>query len=93
MKEFPYISLDTLDDVIKVLEFIVKERKIDVGDFTNLKNIFISGRKVGKIPTGASDVNPDTDCVGDFNYNASFLYILVNNGGTAVWRRAALSTF
>lgn len=75
----------------KIIRYIQKERKNDVNDFNNLKDSFISGRKVGKIPTGASDI-VTTDRVGDFNYDANYLYICVDNSG-AEWRRVALSTW
>ena len=92
MKEYPSLSPDSAEDQKTFMRFAIKERKNDVNDFTNLKNVFMSGRKVGKIPTGAADVT-DGDRVGDFNCNASFLYILIDNAGTAEWRRATLSTF
>lgn len=90
----PYRDIDniTADDVRELLQEIVRERRLDISDFNNLQNRFISGRKVNKIPAGASDV-VSTDKVGDFNYDASYIYVLVNNSGTAEWRRAALSTW
>lgn len=91
MKSYPKIKLQTLGDVIEILNDITKERKTDVSEFNNLKNTFISGRKVGKIPTGAADVAA-TDRVGDFNYDASYLYLCVDNSGAA-WRRVALSSW
>lgn len=92
MKTYPKFTEKNSKDIIEILEFIIKERKNDVNDFTNLKNVFISGRKVAKIPTGSLDVT-DTDRVGDFNYDLSSLYILVDNGGSAEWRQAMLSAF
>ena len=80
------------NDVPELLRYIVKERKNDVKDFDNLTNTFISGRKSGKVPTGAADIS-DTDRVGDFSYDVNYIYIVVNNAGTAEWRRAALSSW
>lgn len=109
LKRYPYLSvnylakIESIPEVVKVLKDIVsfilyatKERKNDVSDFNALKDVFISGRKVGKIPTGASDVT-DLDVVGDFNIaddaGTVYLYALVNVGGTATWRRVAMSSW
>jgi len=80
------------ESYFEVLQVILRERRADVKDFNNLKNVFISGRKVGKIPTASNDVT-DGDRVGDFNYSASYLYLCVNDAGSAKWRRVALSTW
>lgn len=84
MKEYPDLGDGILKNVDYVLRLIVRERKTDVNDFNNLNNVFMSGRKVGKVPTGAADIT-DGDRVGDFNYDPSYLYIVVNNSGTAQW--------
>lgn len=91
MKKFPQFQPNTLSDIQEIINYIMKERKNDVNDFNNLNNIFISGRKVGKIPTGATDIVA-TDRLGDFNYDADYLYICVDNSG-AEWRRVALSSW
>ncbi len=101
MKNYPVFNIDPRsprfqDEVIKLLEYILKERTNDVNDFINLQNRFMSGRKVGTMPTGASDVS-DSDRVGDFNVfedGGTFYYVtLVDNSGTAEWRRTALSSW
>jgi len=92
MKDFPKNDTQSAEGVEELLDFIVNERRNDINDFINLKNVFISGRKVGKIPSGASDIEV-TDRVGDINYDASYLYIVIDNGGTAEWRRIALSSW
>lgn len=92
MKDFPKLTPVTLDDVLELLRYITKERPIDIKDFDNLQNVFMQGRKVGKLPTGAADI-ADTDRVGDFNYDDSYFYLVVNNAGTAEWRRTALSSW
>lgn len=90
MKEsFPEIGVFTETEVVQE---IVNAREEDIEAFGNLPNIFVSGRKVGKIPTSSADVVA-TDNVGDINYDASFLYILVDNAGTFVWRRVAIASF
>ena len=91
MNNYPKIQDKTLEEVIKVIEVITKDRKNDVNDFNNLINVFISGRKVGKIPSSSADIS-NTDRLGDFNYDASYLYLCVDNGG-AVWRRVALGAW
>jgi hypothetical protein len=92
MKNYPVIDVNNKQSIDELLEFIVKERKKDVDDFNNLTNVFISGRKVGKIPTGATDIDI-ADRIGDFNYDTSYIYIVVDNGGTAEWRRATLASW
>jgi hypothetical protein len=90
MRDYPKFLND--DDVPSIVRHIVQQRKSDISDFNNLKNVFISGRKVGKIPSGAADV-ADTDRIGDFNYTDEYIYICVDDSGTAAWRRAALSSW
>lgn len=92
MNQFPVMVVRSESDLYTLARYILKERKNDINDFNNLQNVFMAGRKVGKIPTGSADVIP-TDRAGDFNYDASYFYILVDNGGTAVWRRTALSAW
>lgn len=92
MKEYPYFRTSNEKDMEKLLLAITKERRSDIRAFDNLVNVFIRGRKVDKIPSGASDVAAD-DRLGDFNYSASYLYLCVDNSGTVEWRRAALSSW
>lgn len=86
MDNYPNVVKEDLPSIKNVLDFIVRLRKQDVIDFNNLPSVFMSGRKVGKVPSSSTDIVA-TDKVGDFNYSTSFLYICVNNAGTAVWRR------
>lgn len=92
MRNYPVFNGENNKSILDILRFIVRERKTDVNDFSNLKNVFISGRKVAKIPTGASDITI-ADRVGDFNYDVSYIYIVVDNAGTAEWRRATLASW
>lgn len=92
MKDFPSFNIDDPNDVKNLLRYLLKERNNDINDFNNLKNTFISGRKVGKVPTGAADIS-STDKVGDFNYDKDYIYIVINNAGTAQWRRTALASW
>lgn len=92
LKEYPYWSAETPDDVKTQLRDITNIRKDDITQIQNLPNVFLAGRSVGKIPASSADVT-DGDKVGDQNYDASYIYILVDNAGTPVWRRAALASW
>lgn len=65
----------------------------DLPDYTNQKNIYISGRSTTRVPTGHADVLA-TDRQGDVCYavDASYVYYLVDKNGTLVWARIALDT-
>lgn len=89
---YRYIDTDTNNELGDFARDVARIRERDVDSFNNLTNTFMRGRKVGKIPTGSSDV-ATTDRVGDFNYDASYLYICVDSGGSAVWRRATLGSW
>ena len=91
-KDYPYWSAETLDDVKEQLRQITNIRKDDITQIQNLQNIFIYGRKVGRIPTSSADVIAG-DKINDINWDASYIYILVDNAGTGAWRRAALGSW
>lgn len=93
MENYPTIkhNADT-KDLIRFAEDIQRMREKDISDFNNLSAIFMKGRKVGKIPTASIDI-ATTDRVGDFNYTASYLYIVIDNAGTAAWRRISLGVW
>ncbi len=91
-KDYPYWATETLEDVREQLRQITNTRKEDISTISQIASSFIAGRKVGKVPTSSADVTA-TDKVGDVNYTASFLYILIDNGGTPAWRRVALSSW
>lgn len=90
MNEYPKL-MDKIDDVPEVLRRIIKERPNDIADFNKLKNT-LGGRKVGKIPTSSNDV-ADTDSLGDFNFTDTDYYLLVDDAGSAKWRKITLATF
>jgi len=92
-REYPYYPSENLEDVKELLRQIINLRKDDISVISQITSSFISGRKVGKIPTGSADVDPAKDKVGDVNYTASFLYILIDNAGTPAWRRVALAAW
>lgn len=88
-KDYPYWSAESQDDIKEQLRQITNIRKDDIAQIQNLVSVFVSGRKVGKIPTSSADVDA-TDRLGDQNYDANYLYILIDNSGNAEWRRSAL---
>ena len=92
MRPFPTISIDDLKTTMKVVQFIVRERDTDIRSWNNLQNIYVLGRKVGKIPTSSLDIDP-TDKIGDVNYDQNYYYIVVESGGNAEWRRISLGTW
>lgn len=85
------IQNETIEDVSAFCREAARLREEDVSDFNNLSNVFMRGRKVDKIPSSSSDIADSR--VGDFNYDTSYLYICVDNSGTAVWRRVAIGAF
>ena len=88
MKLWPIYNENKPNDFMK---FIVRERTNDVHAFHDLPQTFVSGRKVGKIPTASNDVDAN-DKIGDINYDANYIYILIDSGG-ATWRRASLGAW
>ena len=91
-KDYPYWHAETVDDMKDQLRQITSTRKDDITQIGNLINVFISGRKVGRIPSASNDVISG-DKVGDFNYDLSYIYILVDNGGAGAWRRSTLGAW
>lgn len=92
MKPYPQLGNGTLDDLNRVLDTVVKQRTQDVKDFDNLQNTYVAGRKVAKIPTGATDISP-TDRVGDVNADTNYKYEVIDNNGNAEWRRTPLASW
>ncbi len=92
LKEYPYWSSSNEADAREQLRTICNIRKDDITQFQNLQNIFISGRKVGKIPSASNDVNPE-DKIGDFNVTESYAYFLIDNASMPEWRRVAMGSW
>lgn len=96
MKDYPSFNPDVPKDRDDLLRVVVRERKNDVKNFSNLNQVFISGRSSARIPTVSLDIS-DADRVGDINIvndsGTVYLYALVDVSGTAEWRRVALSSF
>ena len=53
MERYQDFFSNNLPEMAKTLRDIVKKRINDVYDFDNLKNVFMSGRSVAKIPTAS----------------------------------------
>lgn len=92
MRTYPTLVDKSLNGVVAVLQFITRQRMEDVNEYNNLNQRFILGRKVGKVPSASADVS-DGDKVGDFNVTASYAYFLIDNAGTAEWRRVAVGSW
>lgn len=92
IKDYPYWPPKTLEDVIEQLRLICNLRKNDKAQISNIANAFVSGRKVGRSPTSSADVLI-SDKIGDVNYDVNYLYILVDDGMSGAWRRAALGAW
>jgi len=89
MKIYSNVNRDA--DVLDFCKDVARKRQEDVKAFDNLKEVFVRGRKTDKVPTSSSDTTGDR--VGDVNYTATYLYICVDNAGTAAWRRVAIGSF
>ena len=90
MQQYP--KTITQDTVVDVVSQIARLRDNDITDRNNFPNVFLSGRSVSRIPSSATDVET-TDRVGDFNVTSTYAYFCVNNSGTVIWRRCAVSSW
>jgi len=94
MKKYPQPVKETLEEAVDILKKIAQYRNTDdVGAWDNLSRTFIRGRLTTRTPSSSTDVTAGIDYVGDFCPTPTFLYILVNNSGTPVWRRITASSF
>lgn len=91
MKLYPSLK-DFKNSVTEVIDFITRERVNDKRDWENLPSRFLLARKVSRIPSSSADVITG-DRPDDMNWDTSYLYILIDNAGTATWRRVALGSF
>lgn len=92
MKPYPILKDETLKGIFEWLKYVVRARSDDIREFNNLENIFIAGRKVGKIPSASNDVVAG-DKIGDFNVDDTYAYYLIDKSGTAEWRRVAVGSW
>lgn len=95
-KNYPYYSDYTQPGTANQLRQICNLRNDDITTIKNLPQIFVGGRKVGKIPTDSDDVN-STDKIGDQNYDYNsgtpYFYILMDDGANGKWIRFSGSAF
>lgn len=91
-KPYRFINSEQLEEIAEFCRDAARIREEDINDFDNLVNIFMSGRKVSKIPSSKLDTS-DGDREGDFNYDTTYFYICVNNAGTLNWKTAPLTDF
>lgn len=89
MKPYPNINSDS--QLVDFCKNVARKRQDDIAAWNNLSSVFILGRKVDKVPTGSTDTTDSH--VGDFNATASYLYVCVDNTGTAEWRRVAIGSW
>lgn len=90
-QEYPNIHHTSLEDVINKISML---REDDIREFRDLRDHFIQGRKVQRIPRSSIDIQRG-DCIGDFSYNANFMYLLtiLDKDSGAAWRRVKLENF
>lgn len=86
-----YLNVSNATELVDFAKDVARKRLEDITDTNNLVNVFIRGRKVAKVPTGSTDTADSR--VGDFNCTPTFLYVCVDNAGTAEWRRVAIGSW
>ncbi len=91
MRVYPTLTKSDNKSLMDAINQISRLRKDDVAAWNNLTQVFISGRKVGTIPSG-STVTAVTDREGDFNYDSAHAYLAETIGSTLMWARWAIST-
>lgn len=91
MRIWPSLRHKTIEGISIVLDYMISERQADRREWLDLPNQYMSGRKVGKVPSSSTDTADSR--IGDFNHDGSYLYICVDNSGSAVWRRISLSSW
>lgn len=93
--QYPIIQRSpTIQDIENWCNTVTRLREEeDLSDFLNLQNVFMAGRKVGKIPTSNSDTSVD-DREGDFSFSSdgTSLYVVVNASGTIKWGKISIDT-
>lgn len=92
MQNYPTIHKDTQDEVLITLKRVVELRSQDITDRNNFPNIFMTGRKVAKVPATSNDIAA-TDNELDFNYDDTYFYYAILISGNLKWRRIAHGAF
>lgn len=91
-ESYPLLTNADPQQVADMLREMARLRERDIEDFANLKNIFMRGRKVAKIPTASTDIVA-ADREGDFNFDLNYIYICVDTGSGLAWRRTAVESW
>lgn len=92
-RSWPYFAELTPGNMLEAVRGILGTREEDIKDYRNLPQQLVSGRNVTpRTPTGSADVITG-DRVGDISITPSYIYTLVDNAGTPVWRRVSLSAW
>lgn len=87
MRDYPIYTADNLEYFLSIIS---RERKNDVRAWNNLKNQFLSGRRNGRIPATATDVQ-EGDKLDDVVNDGAVKYTLVDvGGGVLKWDRRSL---
>ncbi len=93
MTQTTYPALSPQASAQEIINFIKEITRLredeDIGDFTNLINVFVSGRSTARVPSSNSDVLA-TDEVGDIVNDATFEYKLLKIGDASKWDRRTL---
>jgi len=91
MTRTPYPSAFTNEELLNSYKEVQRLREAeDIPDFTNLNQVFVSGRSTTRIPSSPTDVLSG-DNVGDVANDGSFVYTLLDiGGGTLRWDRRAI---
>jgi hypothetical protein len=92
VNNWPVCQKEDAKDLKQCYDYAQRERQQDVNDRKNFPNLFITGRRVVRVPSASNNVIAG-DAVGDFNVTASFAYFLIANSGTPEWVRVAVGTF
>lgn len=93
MKDYPSMSYKAeIKEAVAAINLIAQIRSDDINDFKGLNKILVSGRSTARVPSSSADVIAG-DVVGDFCPTATYLYILISNGGSPVWRRITMGAW
>lgn len=92
-----YPSISNGITLIGLVQWAIKVTQLrqqeDLPDYTNQKNIYVSGRTVTRVPSSATDIVAG-DREGDtvVAVDGSYQYTLVDVSGSLMWARVALDT-
>lgn len=88
--QFPVLDFrKTIDDIVFWIEEVSRIRSSDVDDYAVQVR---ENPRIFSAPTSSTDIK-GTEKVGDLAADASYFYVVVDNGGDLEWRRVAISSF